>query len=79
MAIGYRGWVPSGRPRDTAALYTEPILAAWGIRPVLIASDSDLPALAECFAEAERTGRPRAALLLEDERYAAAEQPAVPA
>jgi sulfopyruvate decarboxylase TPP-binding subunit len=79
MAIGYRGWVPSGTPRDTAALYTEPILAAWGIRTVLIASDADLPALAECFAEAERTGKPSAALLVEDERYAAAEQPPVPA
>lgn len=74
MAIGYRGWVASGSPRDTAAVYTEPILRAWGIPHVLIASDADMPALGECFADAERRGRPVAALLVEDERYAASER-----
>lgn len=74
MAIGYRGWVASGTPRDNAALFTEPILDAWGIPHVLIASDDDLVRLGECFAEAERSGRPRAALLVEDERYAVAER-----
>jgi len=70
IAIGYRGWVAEGEMRDTAAVYTEPILKAWGIPYRTIAADSDLYLLARAFEEAERTQRLNAVLLVEDEHYA---------
>ncbi|MEJ2679535.1 MAG: thiamine pyrophosphate-binding protein [Gemmatimonadota bacterium] len=48
---------------DTAALFTEPTLAAWGIPFFIYGSRSDLPRLAEAF-ETARTGERPVALLL---------------
>ena len=70
IMIGYRGWMAGGPMRDTAAVYTEPILRAWGIPYRTIVADSDLHMLAESFEEAERTQRLSAVLLVEDEHYA---------
>lgn len=74
LMIGYRGWSPDGDSKDSAARFTEPILRAWGVPFRMIRSDRDLPALAECYAEAERTGRPTAALVVEDDRYRTGER-----
>jgi sulfopyruvate decarboxylase subunit alpha len=71
MLIGYRGWVDDRNFRDNAALYTEPILRAWGLPYQLIAADADLLQLTACFEEAERTHRPSVALLVEDEGFEA--------
>ncbi len=71
MMIGYRGWTPHGTPRDTAAVFTEPLLKAWGIKYYLLTSDDDLHLLSTAFEEAEREGKAIAVLLPEDTAFAA--------
>lgn len=66
MMIGYRGymeWKAGKQPVDTAAVYTEPILKAWGIPYYHIESDADTPKIAEAFKQAQEISRPAAALI----------------
>ncbi len=63
MVIGYRGWL-GGRPtQDSAGVYTEPILRAWGINYYLVETDQDLAKLRAAQEEAIRTSRPVAVLI----------------
>jgi sulfopyruvate decarboxylase TPP-binding subunit len=63
MVIGYRGWL-GGRPMaDSAGVYTEPILKAWGINYYLVETDQDLAKLQTAQDEAVRTSRPVAVLI----------------
>ena len=48
---------------DSAALFTEPTLTAWGIPSFTYASNDDLPRVAEAWELAHREGRPVALLL----------------
>jgi sulfopyruvate decarboxylase TPP-binding subunit len=48
---------------DSAALYTEPILKAWGIPFQHIETDDDTPKIAEAFKQAQQLSRPVAALI----------------
>jgi len=63
MVIGYRGWL-GGRPMtDSAGIYTEPILKAWGINYHLVETDHDLPKILAAQDEALKTSRPVAVLI----------------
>ncbi len=48
---------------DTAALFTEPTLAAWGVPFFICGSSADLPRVAEAFETARTAERPVALLL----------------
>lgn len=63
MVIGYRGW-RGGRPmEDSAGVYTEPILKAWGINYCLVETERDLAKLRAAQEEAVKTSRPVAVLI----------------
>ncbi|MDP2242044.1 MAG: thiamine pyrophosphate-binding protein [Burkholderiales bacterium] len=68
MMVGYRGWTRNGKPADTAAVYTEPFLKAFGINYHLVENDADAPKISMAFAEARRNKRP-VALLVGDEYH----------
>jgi sulfopyruvate decarboxylase subunit alpha len=66
MMIGYRGYMEmkaGKQPFDTAAVYTEPILNAWGIPFHHIETDDDTPKISEAFKQAQEISRPVAALI----------------
>jgi len=56
--VGYRGWTRHGVTQDTAALYTEPFLNAFGIKYYLVESDADAERITVAFEEAKRTKKP---------------------
>lgn len=57
MFVGYRGYRRSGPITDSAAIYLEPVLKAWGIPYDLLQDDADLPLVQEAFDQAERERR----------------------
>lgn len=57
MLVGYRGYRKHGPVTDSAAVYLEPVLRAWGIPYSLLEDDADLYRLAEAFHHAEAEGR----------------------
>ncbi|MBI2916975.1 MAG: hypothetical protein HYY01_03190 [Chloroflexi bacterium] len=64
LYIGYRGYKPGGQPMtDTAGIYLEPILKAWGIKYYLVGPDGDIGLVHTGFQEAWETNRPVAVLL----------------
>ncbi len=63
MVIGYRGWRGGGPMEDSAGVYTEPILKAWGINYYLVESDQDLARIPAAQAEAVKTSKPVAVLI----------------
>ncbi|MBX3413223.1 MAG: hypothetical protein KF708_11085 [Pirellulales bacterium] len=62
--IGYRSSLVPNSP-DTARRFTEPILQTWGIDYRLLASDDDLPQLAEHFRRTQGAAKPGAVLIAE--------------
>jgi sulfopyruvate decarboxylase subunit alpha len=62
--IGHRSYLVQGS-QDSARRFAEPILAAWQVSTVLIASDADKPRLAEHLQACRETGRPGAVLVAE--------------
>ena len=48
---------------DTAGIYLEPILDAWGVPHRLVDQPAKLPQIREAFAEAERRSGPVAVLI----------------
>ncbi|GIX47790.1 MAG: hypothetical protein KatS3mg131_2001 [Candidatus Tectimicrobiota bacterium] len=66
LLIGYRGYhgMRAGRqPVDTAAVYTEPILRAWGIPYVLVDTDADVDQIPQAFADSRQRQAPVAVLI----------------
>lgn len=63
IMLGYRGWRGGEQMTDSAGIYLEPILQAWGISYHLIESDDDIERIAEAWSEAQRTSRPVAVLI----------------
>jgi sulfopyruvate decarboxylase TPP-binding subunit len=63
LMIGYRGWNRHGVISDSAALYTEKFLHAFGINYYLVENDADAPRISIAFEEAETTQRPVAVLV----------------
>ncbi len=64
LLIGYRGWRPNRADMtDTAGIYLEPILGAWGVPAYLVDEPARLPRIREAFDEAERRRGPVAVLI----------------
>ena len=63
LMVGYRGWNGGGPMTDTAAIYLEPVLGAWGIPHYLIESDGDLGRVAQAWTEARERSGPVAVLV----------------
>lgn len=63
LMVGLRGWTRHGVTVDTAAVYTEPFLNAFGVRYYLVENDLDAPRISIAFEEARRTRRPVAVLV----------------
>lgn len=62
--IGYRSYlVPDSA--DSARRFTEPILAAWGLDPILIRDPDDLPQIAAHLRACREAGKPSVVLLAE--------------
>jgi sulfopyruvate decarboxylase TPP-binding subunit len=57
MMVGYRGWMRGAPMTDTAAIYLEPVLKAWGIPYHLIETDADLPRIEQAWQEAQSGNR----------------------
>ncbi len=54
MMVGYRGWMgEGGEMSDSAGVYTEPILDAWGIDHFMIETDDDVGRISDAFEQAE--------------------------
>jgi sulfopyruvate decarboxylase TPP-binding subunit len=66
LCIGYRGYekgVPPSQRRDSAAVYLEPLLQAWGIPYYLVETDEDVGRIVQAFQEARRRQGPVAVLM----------------
>ena len=63
MLIGYRGWSRHGLTTDSAAVFIEHILHAWGISYYLIETDDDADRISLAIQEAEGTSKPVAVLV----------------
>ncbi|GBD11893.1 hypothetical protein HRbin23_01576 [bacterium HR23] len=66
MCIGYRGYertTPRTQRPDSAAVYLEPVLQAWGIPYYLVESDEDVGRIVQAFREAEQRQGPVAVLM----------------
>jgi sulfopyruvate decarboxylase subunit alpha len=66
LMVGLRGWTRHGVTKDTAAVYTEPFLNAFGIKYYIVESDADVSRIEVAFEEARSTKRP-VAILVADE------------
>lgn len=66
LMVGYRGWTRHGITRDSAAVYTERFLSAFGINYYLVESDADADRVSTAFEEARRNSRPVAALMADE-------------
>ena len=63
ILVGYRCWTRRGATFDTAAVYTERFLNAFGINYYLVESDADAPRISLAFEETRKTRRPVAVLV----------------
>ncbi|MFC2022065.1 thiamine pyrophosphate-binding protein [Chloroflexota bacterium] len=63
LLIGYRGWRRDAPITDSAAIFTEPILDAWGIKHYLIETDEDVESISTGYKETHETNRPVAILI----------------
>lgn len=66
LVVGYRGWTRHGITRDTAAVYTERFLNAFGINYYMVESNADAPRISAAFEEARKMKRPVAVLITDD-------------
>ncbi len=65
MMVGYRGWMGEGNEMtDSAGVYTEPILKAWGIDYYMVETDEDVERISDAFEHAERDQTLVACMLL---------------
>jgi len=63
LLIGYRGWQRDAPMTDSAAIFLEPILNAWGIKHYLVEADTDVERISIAYKEAHETNRPVAILI----------------
>jgi sulfopyruvate decarboxylase TPP-binding subunit len=63
IMAGYRGWTRHGVTQDTAAVYTERFLNAFGVNYYLVENDADAARISAAFEEAARTRKPVAVLV----------------
>ena len=62
LVLGFRGW--KREARDSAAIWTEPILDAWGIKHYLVETDADVGKISQAYKEAHETNKPVAILIV---------------
>jgi phosphonopyruvate decarboxylase len=58
LMVGYRGWTRHGVTTDTAAVYVERFLNAFGINYYLVENNNDAQRISLAFEEARKTRRP---------------------
>lgn len=58
-----RGWRRDAPITDSAAIFIEPVLDAWGIKHYLVETDEDLKWISTGYQEAYKTNRPVAILI----------------
>ena len=63
IMLGYRGWRRDAAMTDTAAIFLEPVLKAFGIKYYLIESDDDVGNISIGYKEAQQTNKPVAILI----------------
>ncbi|MBI4234659.1 MAG: hypothetical protein HY686_09470 [Chloroflexi bacterium] len=63
LLLGYRGFKREGPRTDSAAVFLEPILKAWGIDYYLLESESDVHRIPQAYQEAKARSRPMAVLI----------------
>ena len=63
LMIGYRGWHAGEPMTDSAGIYTEPVLQAWGIPYYLVEDDRDLHRIEQASREAQEGSKPVAVLI----------------
>ena len=63
LLIGHRGWWRDAPMTDSAAIFIEPILDAWGIKHYLVETDEDVERISISYKEAHETNRPVAILI----------------
>lgn len=63
LIVGYRGWNRHGVTVDSAAIYTERFLHAFGINYYLVENTDDVPRISTAFEDAKKTKRPVVVLL----------------
>ena len=63
IIVGYRGWTRHGITKDSAAIYTEPTLNAWGLKYYLIDGDDDLDRISIAFEESTKEQKPIVCLI----------------
>ncbi len=63
--IGYRNYLRRGSVQDTALEFTEPILRAWGLEPLLITAPEQFPLIRGHYEQCQREPRAGMALIAE--------------
>ena len=63
LLIGYRGWRRDKPMTDSAAIFLEPVLDAWGIKHYLVETDEDVERISISYKEVQETSRPVAILI----------------
>jgi sulfopyruvate decarboxylase TPP-binding subunit len=63
--IGYRNYLRRDAVRDTALEFTEPILRAWGLEPLLVESPERMEAIRDHYEQCRREERAGMALIAE--------------
>jgi sulfopyruvate decarboxylase subunit alpha len=63
LLIGYRGWQRNAPITDSAAVYTEPYLKAWGIKYYLVEADEDVGKISQAYKGTHETRKPVAVLI----------------
>lgn len=67
MLIGARGWRKSPPLTDSAAIFQEPVLDAWGIKHYLVTDEKDVQKISQAYHETQATSRPVAVLIAEEQ------------
>ncbi len=67
LLLGYRGWRRNAPMTDSAAIFLEPVLDAWGIKHYLVETDEDVEMICIGYKEAHETSKPVAILIGREE------------
>lgn len=68
LMIGCKGWRGDSPMTDSAGIFTEPILAAWGIKQYLVDKDENAGRISLAYNAAQETQRPVAILIPEENK-----------
>ena len=63
LLLGYRGWQRDAPITDSAAIFLEPTLDAFGIKHYLVETDEDVEMISMAYKEARETNKPVAILI----------------